>query len=59
MCTGSLGGQDDPEHGASFIVQARGNGPGKAAIYGSANHDRSLDEVTVDNNLKLVDITVQ
>ena len=58
-CTGSLGGQDDPQHAASFIVHARGNGTGKAAIYGSANHDRSLDEVTVDNNLKLVDITVQ
>jgi hypothetical protein len=59
-CKGSLGGQDDPmlSRGAAFQVQARGNGAGKGAVYGSANHDRSLDEVSVDDNLKLLDVTV-
>jgi hypothetical protein len=60
-CKGSLGGFDEPVQvrGALFRVQVRGNGAGSAAVYGSANHDRTLDEVTIDNNLKLVDVTVK
>jgi hypothetical protein len=59
-CVGSLGGVDDPmtSRGVTFKMQVRGNGTGKAALVGSANHDRALDEITVDNNLKSFDINV-
>jgi hypothetical protein len=60
-CVGSLGGLDDPTllRGATFKMQVRGNGTGKATLIGSANHDRALDEMTVDNNMKMFDMTVQ
>jgi hypothetical protein len=60
-CTGSLGGVDDPvqTRGAVFRVQVRGNGTGSGTVIGSANHDRALDEVTVDNNLKLFEVVVK
>jgi hypothetical protein len=60
-CVGSLGGLNDPmiSRGATFKMQVRGNGAGKAALIDSANHDRALDETTVDNNMKMLDVTVQ
>jgi hypothetical protein len=59
-CVGSLGGLNDPmiSRGATFKMQVRGNGTGKATVMGSANHDRALDEMTVDNNMKMLDVTV-
>jgi hypothetical protein len=59
-CVGSLGGFDDPmlSRGATFKMQVRGNGTGKGTVVGSANHDRALDEITIDNNLKTLEITV-
>jgi hypothetical protein len=61
VCKGSLGGLNDPlgTRGALFRVQVHGNASGgSATVGGSANHDRALDEVSVDNNLKTVDVTV-
>jgi len=60
-CTGSLGGVDDPiqERVAIFKVRMRGNGTGAATVIGSANHFGALDEMTVDNNLKLLQVTVK
>ena len=60
-CLGSLGGVNDPidSRGARFLVEVQGNGPGSASVYGSANHDRSLDEMSLDNNLQLLSVTIQ
>jgi hypothetical protein len=60
-CTGSLGGVDDPvqTRSAVFTVQGHAKAKGAGGVYGSANHDRTLDEVTVDNNLKKLDVTVK
>jgi hypothetical protein len=60
-CVGSLGGIDDAiqTRVALFKAAARATGPGDAWVYGSANHDRALDEMTVDNNLKLLDVAVE
>jgi hypothetical protein len=60
-CVGSLGGVNDPVQvrGATFKMQMRANGTGKATVFGDANHDRALDEMTVDNNMKSVDVAVQ
>jgi len=60
-CTGSLGGFDSPvqERGAVFKVQGRGTTKGSGTVVASLNHDRALDEITVDNNLKTLDVTVK
>jgi hypothetical protein len=60
-CLGSLGGVNDGllTRGATFKVQVRGSTKGSAAVYASANHDRTLDEVTVDNNHMLVNVVVK
>jgi hypothetical protein len=60
-CVGSLGGLNDPtaSRGVTFKMQMRANGTGKAAVIGDANHDRALDEMTVDNNMKTLDVTVK
>lgn len=60
VCKGSLGGPDDPlgTRGALFRATVRGTGSGSAAVSGSANHDRALDETTVDNNMKLIEVSV-
>jgi hypothetical protein len=60
-CTGSLGGIDDAvqTRGAVFAVRGHAVAKGEAAVSASANHDRSLDEVTVDNNLKVLEVTVK
>jgi hypothetical protein len=60
-CTGSLGGFDSPvqDRGAVFRVQGRGTDKGSGTVVASLNHDRALDEITVDNNLKLLDVTVK
>lgn len=60
-CTGSLGGVENPfqERVAIFKVQVRGNGSGSATVSGSANHDGSLDEMTGDNNRKLLTVAVK
>lgn len=60
-CIGSLGGVDDPilTRSAVFKVQGHAKAKGAGSVYGSANHDRALDEITVDNNLKKLDITVK
>lgn len=60
-CTGALGGIDSPvqERGATFKVQGHATAKGAATVVASLNHDRALDEVTVDNNLKLLDVTVK
>jgi hypothetical protein len=61
-CVGSLGGIDDAiqTRVAIFKAAARATGgAGDAWVIGSANHDRALDEMTVDNNLKLLDVTVE
>ncbi len=42
-----------------FRVQVRGNGSGPGSVLGSANPDGSLDEMTGDNNLKLLAVTVK
>ena len=49
-CTGSLGGIDSPvqERGAVFKVQGRGTARGSGTVVASLNHDRALDEITVD-----------
>ncbi len=61
-CTGSLGGDDGPmaARSALFKVQVMGMGAGTATLIGSANHGRTFEEKTVDNNLQLLDgIAVQ
>jgi hypothetical protein len=60
-CVGSLGGVDDAvqTRGAAFRVQVRGNGSGEALVRGSINHDRSLDEMSTDNNIKQLIVTVK
>jgi hypothetical protein len=60
-CTGSVGGDDGPmaERSAVFKVQVMGMGAGKATLIASANHGRTFEEKTVDNNLKMFEVTVQ
>ncbi len=60
-CTGTLGGVDSPvqERGAVFKVQGHATAKGSGTVVASLNHDRALDEVTVDNNLKTLDVTVK
>jgi hypothetical protein len=60
VCKGSLGGTDAPlgTRGALFRAKVRGTGSGSAAVSGSANHDRALDETTVDNNMQLIEVSV-
>lgn len=60
-CAGSLGGVDDAVQSRSAVFKVRGhaNAKGAGSVYGSANHDRTLDEITVDNNLKKLDVTVK
>lgn len=60
-CTGSLGGVEDPiqTRVAIFKLQVRGNGSGAASVYGIANHDGALDEMTGDNNVMLRSVTVE
>jgi hypothetical protein len=61
ICTGSLGGADDAIQTRIAVFKVRGHARAKGAggVYGSANHDRALDERTVDNNLKLLNVTVK
>jgi hypothetical protein len=61
ICTGSLGGADDAVQTRIAVFKVRGHAKAKGAgsVYGSANHDRALDERTVDNNLKLLNVTVK
>ncbi|MGE0543934.1 MAG: hypothetical protein AB7R89_27530 [Dehalococcoidia bacterium] len=60
-CTGSLGGFDSPvqERGAVFKVMGHATAKGAGTVVASLNHDRALDEVTVDNNLKTLNVTVK
>ena len=42
--------------GAVFTMQPRANGTGKATVIGDANHDRTSDDMSVDNTMKFVDV---
>jgi hypothetical protein len=60
-CTGSLGGEDGPmaARSAVFKVQAMGMVRGTASLVASANHSRTIEEETIDNNLELLEVTVE
>jgi hypothetical protein len=60
-CFGSLGGDDDrmASRVATIRVQVMGMSAGKLSLIASANHGRTFDEKTVDNNLKLLEVTVK
>ena len=60
-CTGSMGGDNDPMATRSAVirVEVTGKKAGATHLIASANHARTFDEVTVDNNLKLLEVTVR
>lgn len=60
-CFGSLGGDDDPAESrtATINVQVMGMVAGEVHLVASANHGRTIEEKTVDNNLKLLEVTVK
>lgn len=60
-CTGSIGGDNDPMATRSAVirVQVTGIKAGATHLIASANHARTFEEVTVDNNLKLFEVTVR
>lgn len=60
-CTGSLGGEGDPvqTQGTGFTVVARGKGAGKAVVLASADHFATLDEMSEENNVEQLEVTVK
>ena len=59
-CTGSLGGEGSPvqTQGKGLTVMVRGNGAGEAVVLASADHFVTLDEMTKENNVQILEVTV-